>query len=69
MRGRRERGQLHLEVGDDGRGGAALVPGGGLEGIRRRLAAFDGSLAVRESAGGSTNLIVELPIAGAQLPR
>lgn len=69
VRGRRERGQLHLEVGDDGRGGAALVPGGGLEGIRRRLAAFDGSLAVRESAGGSTSLIVELPIAGAQLPR
>ncbi|MEO3804476.1 histidine kinase [Nonomuraea sp. B1E8] len=56
------KGVLRLVVGDDGRGGAD--PGGtGIDGIRRRLSAFDGTLDVRSPAGGPTEFIVEIPCA------
>jgi signal transduction histidine kinase len=53
-------GRLRMTVGDDGSGGAGQ-PGGGLQGIERRLAAFDGTLDVASPAGGPTVLTMELP--------
>lgn len=57
-------GVLHLEVGDDGRGGAdAYVDkqGGGLAGVARRLAAFDGTMEVASPPGGPTIVTLEVP--------
>ena len=45
---------LLVEVEDDGQGGAGVRPGGGLAGLRRRLAAFDGTLEITSPAGGPT---------------
>ncbi|WP_431899524.1 histidine kinase [Nonomuraea sp. bgisy101] len=56
-------GVLRLTVGDDGRGGADLAAGTGLAGIRRRLSAFDGTLAVHSPVGGPSELTMELPCA------
>ncbi|MCW2496175.1 histidine kinase [Jatrophihabitans sp.] len=52
---------LHFEVVDDGVGGASVAPGGGLAGIAKRLAAFDGTLAVESPPGGGTRLVMVLP--------
>jgi signal transduction histidine kinase len=52
---------LHMIVGDDGIGGAVVNPGGGLHGIQRRLAAFDGTLTVSSPGGGPTTVVMELP--------
>ncbi|MEU4231811.1 histidine kinase [Nonomuraea sp. NPDC026600] len=54
-------GVLRLTVGDDGRGGAHPAAGTGLDGIRRRLSAFDGTLAISSPPGGPSQLIMELP--------
>ncbi|MGZ6270128.1 MAG: hypothetical protein ACXWMU_06130 [Candidatus Limnocylindrales bacterium] len=51
-----------MEVRDDGVGGATVVPGGGLAGLRDRVRALDGSLAVTSPPGGPTMVHVELPI-------
>ncbi|MFF4283720.1 sensor histidine kinase [Streptomyces sp. NPDC001633] len=45
---------LVVEVADDGRGGAGERTGGGLAGLRRRLAVFDGTLEISSPAGGPT---------------
>jgi signal transduction histidine kinase len=49
---RHERGMLRADVTDDGCGGADPARGSGLAGIERRLAAFDGVLAVSSPPGG-----------------
>jgi signal transduction histidine kinase len=51
---------LELEVSDDGRGGADPA-GGGLTGLRRRVEALDGTLAVTSPPGGPTSVRAELP--------
>jgi len=56
-------GELRMRVGDDGRGGASLDAGTGLRGIARRLAAFDGTLAVDSPPGGPTEIRMSLPCA------
>ncbi|MEW2559290.1 sensor histidine kinase [Streptomyces griseorubiginosus] len=53
--------RLLLRVMDDGRGGADEHGGSGLTGIRRRVAAHDGSLRLTSPAGGPTVVEVELP--------
>src|SRR5689334_7900219 len=53
--------RLLLRVMDDGRGGADEHGGSGLAGIRRRVAAHDGSLRLTSPAGGPTVVEVELP--------
>lgn len=52
---------LRITVLDDGVGGADPSAGSGLLGIRRRLAAFDGTLAIDSPTGGPTELRMELP--------
>lgn len=54
---------LIASVRDDGVGGARVNPGGGLDGIGQRLAAFDGALAVHSPVGGPTIVTMELPCA------
>ena len=45
-----------VEVEDNGRGGADVRAGGGLAGLRRRLAVFDGTLEITSPAGGPTRV-------------
>lgn len=54
-------GRLSVSVGDNGIGGAVSTPGGGLHGIERRLAAFDGTVTVASPVGGPTVISLELP--------
>ena len=54
-------GVLHLEVGDDGHGGADPRAGTGLSGLADRVAALDGRLRVHSPVGGPTVLTAELP--------
>ncbi|NDZ75228.1 sensor histidine kinase, partial [Streptomyces sp. SID10362] len=51
-------------VEDDGRGGADADGGSGLTGIRRRVAALDGTLRLTSPPGGPTALEVDLPCGG-----
>ncbi|MCD0444733.1 sensor domain-containing protein [Glycomyces sp. A-F 0318] len=59
----RERDRVAIEVCDDGRGGAVVAPGGGLDGVARRLAAFDGTLDVSSPEGGPTVVTMTVPAA------
>ena len=52
---------LVMSVTDDGAGGAGLVPGGGLAGLRGRVQTVDGRLAVDSPPGGPTIVTIELP--------
>jgi signal transduction histidine kinase len=60
---RHDDGMLRIGVTDDGRGGADPGRGTGLHGIERRLAAFDGVLAVSSPPGGPTVVNMEIPCA------
>ncbi len=57
------RGTLRAEVTDDGAGGADPAAGTGLAGVERRLATFDGILAVSSPPGGPTIVVIEVPCA------
>jgi signal transduction histidine kinase len=54
-------GLLRLRVGDDGAGGARVLPDGGLAGLDERVRTVDGRIEVRSPAGGPTMVTVELP--------
>ncbi len=54
-------GSVVLTVEDDGRGGADPVLGTGLEGLRRRAGAFDGTLEIRSPVGGPTSVVMSVP--------
>jgi signal transduction histidine kinase len=56
-------GMLRIGVTDNGHGGAAPARGTGLRGIERRLAAFDGVLAISSPPGGPTAVTMEVPCA------
>jgi signal transduction histidine kinase len=58
-----ETGRLLMSVTDDGHGGADPSRGTGLLGIERRLATFDGVLALNSPPGGPTMVMMELPCA------
>jgi signal transduction histidine kinase len=60
---RHSAGLLRISIGDDGHGGADPARGSGLRGIERRLAAFDGVLAISSPAGGPTVVNLEIPCA------
>jgi signal transduction histidine kinase len=51
---------LHIEVADEGPGGAD-ANGSGLTGLRHRVEALDGTLRVESPAGGGTVVRAELP--------
>lgn len=56
-------GVLVCDVTDDGDGGADPSEGTGLQGIRSRLAAFDGTIAIDSPPGGPTRIHLEVPCA------
>ena len=58
---RRSGDRLTVQVQDDGVGGAALVEGSGLAGLRDRVGALDGELHLLSPEGGPTVLMVEIP--------
>lgn len=51
---------IHVEVGDNGVGGADLV-GNGIRGVAGRLAVFDGTMEVSSPDGGPTIVTMEVP--------
>ncbi|MFI6743609.1 sensor histidine kinase [Nonomuraea sp. NPDC050451] len=57
----RDGGRLLVEVTDNGIGGVDESRGTGVTGIRRRVAALDGTMIVSSAAGGPTAISVELP--------
>ncbi len=59
----REHAVLRLVVADDGVGGAAPMAGRGLAGLRDRVAASGGTLALESPSGAGTRIAVELPCA------
>jgi signal transduction histidine kinase len=58
---RHDDGVLTVMVGDDGVGGAQLTAEGGLTGVQRRLAAFDGTLSMASPLGGGTIVTIKVP--------
>jgi signal transduction histidine kinase len=60
---------LRLQVRDDGVGGADTSSGGGLDGLRDRVDALDGRIAVESPPGGGTAVTVEIPLSNGQRPR
>jgi signal transduction histidine kinase len=57
-----EDGRLLVTVDDDGRGGAQVATGRGLDGLRERLAGVDGTLFVASPDGGPTRVRAEVPL-------
>ena len=55
-------GCLRVEIGDDGAGGADVRPGSGLQGLRDRIAAVNGTLTIDSQPGAGTILRARLPI-------
>ncbi|MDQ4214862.1 sensor histidine kinase [Microbacterium capsulatum] len=58
-----DRGRLHIDVRDNGIGGADLRRGAGLHGLLDRVDALGGRLQVRSDPGHGTEVRVELPCA------
>ena len=52
---------LRITVRDNGDGGADPGRGSGLHGVERRIAAFDGVVAIGSPAGGPTVITMEIP--------
>ncbi len=60
---RRTGDRLTVQVQDDGAGGATVVEGSGLAGLRDRVRPLDGELHLLSPHGGPTVLMVEIPCA------
>jgi signal transduction histidine kinase len=57
-------GVLRVEIRDDGVGGATATGGSGLAGLRDRVAALAGTLAIQSPSGGGTRIVLTLPLPG-----
>lgn len=53
---------LNIAVTDSGDGGARFISGGGLDGMRERIAAFGGSIEVHSPHGGPTTVTARIPL-------
>ena len=54
---------LRLRVRDDGNGfDAAVVEGGGLEGLRDRVMALGGTVTVTSRVGGGSEITADIPV-------
>jgi signal transduction histidine kinase len=56
-------GCLHIDIDDDGVGGADSTGGSGLSGLQDRVQALDGRLRIDSPVGAGTRLHAELPVA------
>jgi signal transduction histidine kinase len=63
VRVRLDDGTLHVEVKDDGVGGASATAGGGLAGLTDRASSVEGTLRISSPPGGPTVVSAELPCA------
>ena len=54
-------GELRAVTSDDGIGGAAASAGSGLEGISRRVTAFEGQIDIDSPTGGPTRVTLTVP--------
>jgi signal transduction histidine kinase len=63
VRVHRDAAAMHIEVCDDGRGGARVDGHGGLRGARDRVEALGGGFEVADLPGGGTRLLSRLPCA------
>jgi signal transduction histidine kinase len=61
IRAERRNGVLHVEIEDDGVGGARADVGSGLRGLADRVEALGGRFVVRSPAGGGTLVVGEIP--------
>jgi signal transduction histidine kinase len=59
----READRVAIEIADDGKGGADPAQGSGLSGLRDRVEAMDGRLAVSSPPGAGTRVRATLPVA------
>ena len=57
-----ESGALIVTISDDGRGGADLASGSGLQGLADRIAAVGGTLSVESPVGAGTTVRAHIPI-------
>jgi signal transduction histidine kinase len=57
-------GELRVEIRDDGVGGARPGAGTGLVGLRDRVDALAGTLAIESPPGGGTRIVLTLPLPG-----
>ena len=57
-------GVLHVDVRDDGRGGADFGRGSGLVGLKDRVEALGGRLSLHSPPGAGTTLQITLPLDG-----
>jgi len=55
-------GELHVEVADDGVGGADVARGTGLSGLADRVEVLNGCLAVESPPGGGTRVHASIPL-------
>ena len=55
-------GCVHLEISDDGVGGADTTGGTGLSGLCDRVEALDGTIAIESPPGGGTAVRVQIPL-------
>jgi signal transduction histidine kinase len=53
---------LNVTIADDGRGGADLARGSGLQGLADRIAAVGGTLSVESPVGAGTTVRAHIPI-------
>jgi signal transduction histidine kinase len=63
---RTSRGHLHVEITDDGRGGADERGGTGLQGLRDRVEAIGGTFEVDSAPARGTRVVAVLPATPAQ---
>jgi signal transduction histidine kinase len=54
--------RLSVEVSDDGRGGASLDSGSGVQGLVDRVGALGGTLTVESPPGDGTRVVAEIPL-------
>jgi signal transduction histidine kinase len=54
---------LHVEVGDDGVGGADASRGTGIRGLQDRVAALGGRVTIDSPPGRGTIVVADIPIA------
>ena len=59
---RADDGHLAVEVADDGRGGATLDGGSGMQGLTDRVGALSGTLAVESPPGHGTRVTASIPL-------
>jgi signal transduction histidine kinase len=61
-------GRLHVQVGDDGRGGADPAAGSGLIGLTDRVESLGGVLTLGSQAGVGTTVEITVPLPPSDLP-